>query len=344
MKLLKKTLISTIASAIVLSLSSCMHYPAAKNSRPPEELSKEIEFDLWKNYYRKQERFDFSQKEMFNNKKYRIIEVTINPLSQYSGYNSKTNVFDFYISKKNSKNPTILLLPIMGGKDYPIESHFARYFTKKGYNIAIVHREQKIDEEVNALEDLDALLKWTVSDNKRVLDWLESQNEVDANKIGLFSISFGAIKGSLLLPLEPRIKAAVLGLGGGNLPYILAHTTEKGLIKHREKLLKKHNLTLQEGEEILRSVITYEPYEFAKFIDPDKIMLVNAKFDKVVPYRTGIELKKRMGNPESLILPTGHYTSLFCIPYIKSQAYRFFERKFSQIEGENKLEKLVEAK
>lgn len=342
----KKTLASIVAGATLLSSSGCMHYSLDKNPRAAEKVPPAIEFDLWKHYYQKRDFFkegiNYGRTNISDEKNYALVKVTLFPESKYASYNNREIVFDYYLSRSNGKRPVIVILPIMGGRDYPIESHFARYFAKKGYNVSLVHREQKMDKEVNALEDVDNLLKTTVADNRRVIDWLSSQRNTDTNKIEVFGISFGAIKGSLLLALEERVKAGVLGLGGGDLPYLLAHTTEKGLVKHGEKLLKKHNLTLQEGEEILRNTITYEPNEFAKYIDPREAMLVLARFDTVVPYQKGLDLRRNMGDPKTLVVPAGHYNSAVFIPHIKSHALRFFERRFK--DEERKIEKLAERK
>ncbi len=338
MRFIKKTLTSIVAGAAILSSSGCVHYHLDKQSRAAEKAPPQIELELWRYYYRKRDFFKegltHKQITITDKKNYTLAEITLLPESKYTSYNSREIVFDYYSSKRGGKRPAIIILPIMGGKNYPIESHFARYFATKEYNVFLVHREQKMDKEVNALEDVDNLLKTTVADNRRVIDWLSSQENIATNKIGVFGISFGAIKSSLLLALEERVKASVLGLGGGDLPYILAHTTEKGLVKHRAKLLKKHNLTLQEGEDILRSTITYEPNEFARYINPQEAMLVLARFDTVVPYQKGLELRRNMGNPKTLVVPAGHYSSAVFIPHIKSQAFRFFERRFKE-EGKN---------
>ena len=36
-----------------------------------------------------------------------------------------------------------------------------------------------------------------------------------------------------------------------------------------------------------------------------------------------------MGNPETIMLPGGHYTAELSIPYIKSESFDFFEKRFA---------------
>jgi len=62
---------------------------------------------------------------------------------------------------------------------------------------------------------------------------METRPELDTYRIGVFGVSMGAIKGSLVGALDPRIRAQVLALGAGDLPHVLAYSTESGVEKRR---------------------------------------------------------------------------------------------------------------
>src|SRR5262249_20107375 len=127
---------------------------------------------------------------------------------------------DYYDITGKAKTPVIMVLPMLGG-GYGIERHFANYFVSRGYAAVIVRR----DKGANAasVEDLNQLFHDMVIDHKQVIDWMETQEDLDCSRIGIFGVSMGGIKGALLLPLEKRIRAAALGLTGGDLPYIMTH-------------------------------------------------------------------------------------------------------------------------
>ena len=72
---------------------------------------------------------------------------------------------------------------------------------------------------------------------------------------------------------------------------------------------------------------------YANYVDPKKVLLVLGRYDDVVPYEKGVELKEKMGNPETILLPAGHYTAVLSIPYIKSQSFEFFEKRFAESSG-----------
>src|SRR3954467_7882030 len=247
------------------------------------------------------------------------------------GFDPKTNRWielDYYDVKRPSTGPAGPGLPMSGG-GYSIERLFASYFAKCGYSAVIVHRE-KVPQAEQLLENLNPLMKRMVLDHRRVIDWLETEPHVDSHKVGLFGISLGGIKGAILTPLESRVQAAVIGLAGGDLPYILIHSTEPGIIKRRDEYLKTNHLTPQEAEDKLRKVISCDPLALAPYVDPKKVMLVLALFDTVVPTEKGMLLKEKMGKPETIVLPTGHYTAALSIPYIKTQASSFFEKRFAE--------------
>jgi dipeptidyl aminopeptidase/acylaminoacyl peptidase len=56
------------------------------------------------------------------------------------------------------------------------------------------------------------------NDLGRTIDYLETRPDIDRTRVAYYALSFGATNGLLLVPLEPRVKAAVLlatGLSGG---------------------------------------------------------------------------------------------------------------------------------
>ena len=235
-------------------------------------------------------------------------------------------VLDYYIPQTRGKHPVLVILPMLGGS-YPLEKYFAAYFGKRGYASIIVHRE-KIPKEAG-WEAIEAMLRQSVVDNRQAIDWIETRPELDARRIGVFGISMGGIKGALLTPVEPRVRAATLGLVGGDLPYILTYTTEHGISKKRDTILREQHLTLPELHQKLDHCIRCDPNAVAGLVDPKKVLLILGACDTVVPINKGLELRRKMGTPETIVVPTGHYSAILFLPYIQRQCYKFFERKLA---------------
>jgi hypothetical protein len=331
----RKNLLSLIAGFSLLAFGSgCVHYSMSKHPRAAEPLPVDVKVDMWQNYYRKADASESERKLIANKNKYSIERIVLPESSTAEGIHYREIVFDLYTPKSKDdekKFPAIQIMPIMGGKSYPVEHYFASHL--KGYVSAIPHREN-IKREIKGLGDVDNLLKESVVDSRRIFDWLERQDNIDTNKFGVLGISFGAIKASLILPQESRIKAAVLGLVGGDLPYILAQTREKSLGKYRDGLLKRQRLTLEQGEEILRQDITYDPIRFAPYVNTEEVYMVLACADTVVPYKKGIELWRAMGKPRLDVYPGNHRGVLPFISIIKARTKGFFNKKFKEAELE----------
>src|SRR5439155_13084381 len=111
---------------------------------------------------------------------------------------------EYYLPPKPSREamPVIIILPVSAGAHYPLERHFARYFTRRGFAAVIVHRESGPDPKT--AQQINGLLKQSVADNALVIDWLQTRPEIDATRLGVLGTSMGAIKGSLFVAVDPR--------------------------------------------------------------------------------------------------------------------------------------------
>jgi len=243
---------------------------------------------------------------------------------------SKTNrvlELDFYRPSGTNRTPVIVVLPIIGG-GYPLEKFFCSYFARQGMAAVLVRRD-RLKKTLEDLGEINDTLQQAAIDSRQAIDWIETRPELDASRIGVFGISMGGIRAAFLAPLDSRIRAATIGLAGGDLPYIIAHSKEGGIVRRREPYLQKHGITRDEFEQKLRTTLASDPLTVAPSIDPNKVLLVLATFDTAVPSKKGFELRRAMGKPETIVVPTGHYTALLFIPYIKSACLRFFKEKFS---------------
>lgn len=248
----------------------------------------------------------------------------------HAAQTNKNLELDCYLPRGRTNLPVVMLLPISGG-GYFLERHFAQYFVKHDFAAIIVHREKGPKNLSNPDPNLiNILFRQSVIDNRRVVDWIEGRPEFDASKIGVMGTSMGAIKGSLFVAVEPRVKAAVLGLGAGDLPYVLTYSTEKRIARRREAYLQERGMTQEEFKKILNEAVVWDPKKLAPYVDPKKVLMVLGACDTTVPFTKGDELRKAMGKPETVIVMSGHYTALLYILHIQRSALNFFHKRFAQ--------------
>jgi hypothetical protein len=248
------------------------------------------------------------------------LESTVNVVE------SHTIVLDYYeVESDEGPVPVVLVLPVMGGRDR-LARHFASVFARRGMAAVIVNRQEG-DKDTHDLDRLNAVFRQIVLDHRQALDWIERQPELAGGRTGLFGISAGGVKGGLIYPLDPRIDAAVLALAGGDLPHILTHSTEGNIARSRRRVLREQGIGHAQFHAALREGFRYDPLAYAPYADARNVLLVLACFDRVVPYASGLALRRALGGPETVIIPTGHYGAMLYLPYLESAAVSFLEKR-----------------
>ncbi len=237
--------------------------------------------------------------------------------------------------------PTIIIIPMMNGETF-VERSFAEYYQENGFNPVIVEiymnyqgsikRELK---EVKDERDLDKAIRKTnliyehlILSYMFTIDYL--QKEGNNEKIGAIGISLGSLILTSLTGIDERIKATIVGLTGGNLGKIIAHSKERGIMGERKNLLA--NLGKDEDwlEEKLEGKFIFDPMNMAQYIDPSKMFLILAGNDHIIPTETGIALYKKLpGARLKNLNGLGHLSSILALPKVKKESLEFFKERLS---------------
>ncbi|NQZ56271.1 MAG: alpha/beta hydrolase, partial [Lentisphaeraceae bacterium] len=118
-------------------------------------------------------------------------------------------------------------------------------------------------------------------------------------------------------------------LAGGALPYILAPSQEKGVVKRRKRVLESEKIDIKDFEATLHSQLTFDPLRLAPYIDGSTTLHILAYFDKCVPYCCGLKLYNALPGAEKITLATGHYSAMLTLPYISHQSLKFINKKLN---------------
>jgi dienelactone hydrolase len=234
---------------------------------------------------------------------------------------------DYYKLTRPGRSAAVLALPISGGVDFSVQS-FARVFASSGFHVAIVHNRGRRIEKAQTAEEVEEYFRQIVLDNRQVLDWLVQQPEVDPNRLGCLGLSLGGIKAAVVAGADARIKAAALCLAGGSLADITVTSKEKSLKKYVDRWVESGVPRQAIHEELSKRVVT-DPLRLAPYVDARSTLMFIAVFDQSVPWSCGEHLRKAMGDPETVYLPTGHYTGFLYLPYAHAKTLAFFNRHLS---------------
>jgi hypothetical protein len=217
----------------------------------------------------------------------------------------------FYLPKEGRRFPLILILPITRGDFFSTE--FAVYFAERGF-ACVRFRSQgdvgRLYGDPASLSMFRDLLRARVIDTRRVLDWALHRSEIDDDRVALVGFSHGALVGSLVTAVDHRIKAAALVLAGGDLAGIIRDSDAGSLARIREGLMADQDLTAAGFYDAASAALEdVDPLTYAPLVSPRTILMINARFDRVIRRPYVEALWRGLGRPELVWLPSGHYTA-----------------------------------
>jgi dienelactone hydrolase len=223
--------------------------------------------------------------------------------------------------------PLVVVLPV-GGFRKDQAPTFARAFARRGF-AALRLRLPPPESDEGVLHSLGGTSRTVTEDAsnlRRVLSWAATLPQVDPERIGVFGVSRGAIGAALAAQLDPRL-SCVLVLGGADLPNLFSESRTSIVMKMREREVRRAGGDLeravQKARRILRNV---DPATREGRIDPARTLLVNARWDHVIPRKQALALRRAAGGARQEWLPCGHYGALLFARWVRRLAAEHFDR------------------
>jgi hypothetical protein len=329
--------ISTFVLIISL-ISGCAFYPQSPSYKGPPDRPATVD-----QYYDRGRSFGNSVEQILSHdNKYTLKRIFIDsdagPLK-----------IDYWALNKPSQD-LIFVFPLLGGKNI-IADYFAEYFAEQGYDTAVVHRVNDFKDPAS-FDNLEGILRKTLIRDRIAIDFFEQK--YDKKNFGSFGISRGAINVAMTAGVDPRLKFNVMAMGGTELVNLFKRSDQGGIAKYTKKVMDAKNITRDQFYEELDKNIKTDPKYFAQFIDARNSLLFLSVFDKTVPIKYGERLRKQIGNPRTIYIAAGHYTSIlftqyvklllplhsFCLfpsDYIETESLAFFNEKFQRRSGTMRL-------
>lgn len=257
----------------------------------------------------------------------------------------------YYTSVNNVRVPALLLIPKVGEPPYPciVFLHgyggrkedavaLARVAAPHGYAVfsidAVYHGERSVEGKQLYSPDFEDTVRGfiqTVVDLRRGVDFLETLGYVDSGKIGYAGGSMGGILGAIFIGVEPRVKAAVLAVGGGNMTLMIKESEHPAVPPIREHIARE-GIRWEEIEEIVEPV---EPLNFIWRFSPRPVQFHCGRYDKIVPAEAQKQLAEKAGEPKEVYwYESGHDVPL---SEVVPKALEFFNR---YLKGETIWDKL----
>lgn len=318
----RRSFLLTAYCLLLIAIHGCAYAPLRTDSPRPQPLPAEIAA-----YYAYPGKpTDVRMQPMRTHRAFREFTVQF-PLS-VSGFEPTEPMveFEWFESTAPGRRPAILFNPILGG-DYPVERNVCRFLASHGFHVALVHRKTLKISPDQPVDHIELLLRQGILRIRQVVDWMEAQERVDPQRMGSFGISMGGIASVITAAVEPRLQVHVIALAGGSIPDILITSTDTLLTKPRQRYLAKNHMDLQTLDAALRRSITTDPIRLAPYVEAQHVLMFVAVGDRTIGCTNALRLRRALGRPTTIFLPTGHYTAYLMLPYLKYASLRFFQKK-----------------
>lgn len=159
-----------------------------------------------------------------------------------------------------------------------------------------------------------------VKDIRRVCDWIQTQPDLDGNKIGICGISLGSITGALAIAIEPRITHACLIIGGGSLADLVFESVE-GEAREYRRLWTESGGTRESLHEVMKP---FDPVTYPDRLRQRVVLMINAEQDESVPVVCNKALWEAAGKQRIVWYPCGHYTIVQYLMPALQETVKFF--------------------
>jgi hypothetical protein len=232
----------------------------------------------------------------------------------------------YYRSVLPGSHPLVIVLPIWGTYTYPPRkmAKFIQRHSSGRSHVLHVHGERYFInwDELAEAPDEDRFLdvfregidhqRVTMIDIQRLVDWAEQRPEIDAERVALVGFSVAAAVGGGILTQEPRIETSVLVMGGAELHTIVAHCAGTRLAAVREKVSRDFGWSAEDLERFLEPIVRgVDPATYPGRVDPQKVLIVEARRDDCMAESCRETLWESLGRPERLTMSYDHKRAFY---------------------------------
>lgn len=198
-------------------------------------------------------------------------------------------------------------------------------------NGEVVRRNGRQIRQYESIEKLDHDLRRGTRRQRAFVAWVAERPEIDATRMGCVGISMGGIAASLLIAVEPRIKVATICLAGGALPDLFMHTLLGRARRWSQARMQRLGLSVRAFERRMVQKLRADPARLAPYVDTSRVLLVQARFDTVIPVRNAQVLWESLGRPRRILVSLEHYSSALVFHWIVRRAIDHSLRCFDRV-------------
>jgi dienelactone hydrolase len=223
--------------------------------------------------------------------------------------------------------PVVLLVPILAGGAELMEG-VAQRVAEYGFDVAYCARAGGALACGQRGAELDELFRRTVLHQRLLLRWLRERTATPTPQFVL-GISLGGMVATVLAAHEPGLDGVAICLSGGDVADVIANSSEGRVRRWREWRRREDGIGDGALRAELQQFLRHEPLRYAPAVPTERVLLVDATLDTVVPRRNQDLLWEALGRPARYSLPLGHYTAALAIDAIIGEVAAHFSMRTS---------------
>ena len=226
-------------------------------------------------------------------------------------------------AKTPGKKKLVIVVPIYGSISFASKMMARQLieWQKHDTNVLLIHDANEIfdgdierapimiteAELLQGVEQCVTRFRHAVIAIRRLIDWAETVDEIDAARIGVVGFSIGASVANVAMGVDARIATGVFVLPSTKLHEIFAYGRvprwKESIDRVRANLQLTPDELAQKVEPILRSI---DPIHFSKSIDSTRVLLIEAAQDSYVPAQARKLHWEALGRPRLIRIDYDH--------------------------------------
>lgn len=269
-----------------------------------------------------------------------LVETTLSfPSAAKSPWPANDTVYAHLVTRKGLEGaPAVLVLPVMAAPNVWIETRFTDRFARDGFCVMWLEMPTQFRRRPHPSQpsgqvflgrtprSLARNFRQSILDARRALDVLAARPEADPDRLAVFGISLGAIVGSTVYTVDPRPSFGFFLLGGADFPSLLM----------RSSMTRPFVKRLGVGEDQVRAAWAAMDLGARREENRGKpALLVNARWDDVVPKANALRLRDAFPDAEQVWVPGGHYSAIVHLLWLPRWASKRLEAAFKR--GKNTI-------
>lgn len=280
-------------------------------------------------------KFEAAVEKRLERDKWTQFKVTF-PSPTVTDVESNNTVHGHLVVPNAKWTAAVIVLPIWKGGGPDLELMVARRLAQDGVAALVMALPYQFERAPRGkrsgaltvssdLERTRASMVQAIRDVRRSAQWLVEDRGADPKRLGIMGISLGGHVAALAWAVEPRFRAAVTVLAGGNVHELFWN--ESSETKEIKEELQAKGVTLEQLAALMK------PYDAVTYATKERkkgLLLIGAKDDPVVPIRNVRALRDAFGGPRLIVFPGNHYSVIIAMGDILGDVSEHFRRELVQ--------------